>query len=758
MAGPSAFRWSGSFKVLPKEATSAKNLSGDKIILPQSALEQLLAAAPSQSVPASGVAAQDPFSQYRPNRFGFGERQQLPHPLTFKLVNPQNHNVIFAGIREFSAEEGTVGLSPFLFEALGIEYDQRAPRDGSETRDTHDADSQTAVSSAMIEPNQVTVHALLVPKGCYVRLRPLEAGYEGDWKSLLERHLREYFTCLTKNSMLSIRGARAETFKFLVDKVLPEGNGICVVDTDLEVDIEALNEEQARETIRRQMMAQEVNELSGAISKGGNLDIWKDVAGKVQPGGYVDYTLPSWDRSQSLIITLSGIAQEDGLDVFVTPRSSRQRALPRDTTHVFGNFYAAEHGTKAIAISSTNVEMDGAESILISVHAPRISQEQRESEPLTFTIRAKLGSQVAKSQLDAIHHDSNEEQCGNCHQWIPKTTMVLHENFCRRNNTSCPRCRAVFKRNSDEWNSHWHCDYDSAKGNSLFGKIKHDIVFHKMRQCQDCEFSTNSLVDLARHRTSDCPAKLILCRFCNLEVPQEGDPSNPSPEAILTGLTAHELADGGRTSECHLCDKIVRLRDMETHMKHHELDKVSREKPAICRNANCGRTIHGVGPRGQVGAGAGAAQGQDPGNHVGLCAICFGPLYVSMHDPEDRALKRRIERKYLGQMMTGCGKRHCRNEWCKTGRAHGGLEAKGCSASAILPLVKPLVAMVSDSRGKMYFCVDESSQERRKLAESLATEKVWDLEWCVAAAEAEKGDLERMRNWLQAWAPRHRRS
>lgn len=649
-----------------------------------------------------------------------------------------------------------MGLSSFLIEALGIEPQELAVKNGNGTSDIDTIDLTGGDAPVTSNSLQITVHATPVPKGTYVRLRPLEAGYNpDDWKSLLERHLREHYTCLTKNSILSVNGVRGETFKFLVDKLSPEGDGICVVDTDLEVDIEALNEEQARETMR-QIMTKAQTEVAGGVSKGGDLDIWKDVSGSVQPGGYVDYVLPSWDRSQPLSITLSRIEEQDSLDLFVIPKSSRQRALPRDNTHVFGDFSTAEHGAKIIIISPTNVEMDGAESILISVHGYPL-QGQSGSERIPYVIRAKSGTRTSTNgdnhmDVDSEEHSPDDEQCRNCKQWVPKRTMVLHESFCRRNNITCPQCAAVFKKDSEEWHSHWHCEYDSAKGNSRASKSKHDHIFHEEHHCQDCEFTTNSLSDLARHRTSVCPGKIILCRFCHLEVPQEGDPFNPSPEVVLSGLTAHELADGARTTECHLCDKIVRLRDMETHMKHHELDKVSREKPEICLNVNCGRTLHGVGPRGQIGAGT--AQGQGPGNEIGLCSICFSPLYASMHDPEGKALKRRIERKYLGQMMTGCGKAHCANEWCKTGRKNIGLEAKGASASAALPLVKPLLAMIGTPDGHMYFCVDEVNQKRRKIAELLAAEKVWDLEWCVAAAEAEKGNVDRMRDWLQAWAPR----
>jgi len=219
----------------------------------------------------------------------------------------------------------------------------------------------------------------------------------------------------------------------------------------------------------------------------------------------------------------------------------------------------------------------------------------------------------------------------------------------------------------------------------------------------------------------------------------------------VSGLTAHELADGARTTDCHLCGKIVRLRDMAAHLKHHEMDKATRSAPEICRNANCGRTVHGAGPRGALRSGTAAGQG--PGNDLGLCSLCFAPLYVSMHDPEGKALRRRIERRYLSQLMTGCGKSWCRNEWCRTGRANTGLDALGSSAQAALPLVKPLLADISDCDRPLYFCVDESAQKRRITANMMAAEMAWDLEWCIAALEAEAGNVDRAREWLVNWAP-----
>ncbi|KFA80013.1 hypothetical protein S40288_01863 [Stachybotrys chartarum IBT 40288] len=748
-------RWSRSFSVLPSSFISAKNLQGDKIILPQSALEQLLAAAPTPPTQGSTFTSFDPFNPYTSagRQLHREITSQLPHPLMFRLVNPKNNNVVYAGIREFSAPEDTLVLSSFLKDALGLKEEDFAEPKGNATEDPIDLTDGQASSVTSV---QIMVHAQQLPRGTYVRLRPLEAGYNpDDWKSLLERHFRDSFTTLTKDAVLAVNGVQGDVFKFLVDKLAPEGEGICVVDTDLEVDIEPLNEEQARETMRQIMSKAQPGSAAGT-SVGVEIDIWKDVQGQVLPGDYVDYELPSWNRSQPLTIQLSGVEEEDALDLFITPKSNRQRALPREETHVFGDFSPAVHGRKAITISPSNVELEDATSILVTVHAYRHPDAMEQSaNPVRYTLRAKAepadNEMMENGVPESEEHAPNEEQCKNCLQWVPKQTMVLHENFCRRNNTLCPHCKSVFKKGSPEWDSHWHCEHDSGHGNSAASKLKHDAVFHTDRQCPSCEFSTNSLPDLARHRTSVCPGKLILCRFCHLEVPQEGDPFNPSPEVVLSGLTAHELADGGRTTECHLCDKIVRLRDMEIHLKHHELDKDKRSKPDICRNANCGRTLHGVGPKGQTNWGTN--QGQGPGNDIGLCSVCFGPLYVSMHDPEGKALRRRIERRYLAQMMTGCGKKHCRNEWCKTGRANANLEPKGASAQAVLPLVKPLLEAIPRKQEPMYFCVDEANQTRRSLAEMLAAEGIWEFEWCVAAAEAEKGKLDRMREWLAAWAP-----
>ena len=785
-SNPISLTWSSQFSVAPP--SRASSLPGDKILLPPSTLEQLLAAAPviaTESSSGPHTTAFDPFNPYtyaaeRQARAELQDRQQqLPDPLIFRIVNPQNGRVVYAGIREFSAEEGEVVVSRFLRESLGLEDSEghMTPKSVGSNSGDHDEVMVNGIEQLAVNGNSVqklTIHAKQLPKGTYVKLRPLEAGYDPeDWKSLLEQHMRANFTTLTNGEVLVIHGGRgvggkSEEFRFLVDGFKPEGDGICVVDTDLEVDIEALNEEQARETLKKiAAKAQKAPGTTKGSSVGGKMELLRGQDGQVLGGEYVDYEISSWDRSQGLEIELSGVDEEDEIDLFVSPHSAQQRVRPREDEYVFAEF--SSRYPKRVRLQPTNVELEEVEAIWVSIHAytpesPE-SAEISPSIPKKFRIRAlpfdPATDTISKDSVSSeSSHKPDEVQCKNCKQWILQQTLFLHENFCLRNNILCPQgCGTVFQKRSPTFQNHWHCPHDTFHGNTPLSHAKHDSIFHIPQTCPSCDLEFPSIPTLAQHRTSTCPGKLILCRFCHLQVPQEGDPLNPTPELFLSGLTPHELADGARTTECHLCNAIVRLRDMATHLKYHDLERLSRPPPRLCRNANCGRTQDGAGKNGDTRAGTRMSQG--PGTDVGLCSVCFGPLYVSLYDPEGKALRRRVERRYLSQLLTGCGKKWCVNEFCRTGRANKGGDGKPVSTKEALPLVRPWLEGLA---GKGYdtplnFCVDEASQKRRVLAELLAAEKGlngkggYAMEWCVAALEAEGGVLDKARSWLKSWAP-----
>lgn len=767
MAGAEdSLRWSSQFIVTPPPQTP--RLPGDKITLPQRALEELLAIAPIQEVSSRGARthtrAFDPFNPHtfaaesRAREQGVDRQHQLPHPLTFRVVNPQNGRVIYAGIREFSAPENEVGLSAFLRNALGIEESQT--NDGAS-----DVEQSGATNGVETQGPTVTVHAKQLPKGSYVRLRPLEAGYDPeDWKALLERYLRDNFTTLTTGEILAVSGGRNELFRFLVDRVEPQGDGICVVDTDLEVDILALTEDQARETLRKRLeKASRAPGSRGGSSIGGALSLGETVTGQVVPGEYVDYEFRDWNRDDIIAAEIDVLDDDTNVSLLVSPFSSRQRNRPRDDEHVFGDFSSRQ--SKQIEIASTNAELDGAEALYVSAHAFSSSTgdatDASQKTPVPYKLRIVVNpsdSEDVRKEDESGPQDPDDVQCKNCLQWVPQRTLVLHENFCLRNNVVCPQCRNVFQKRSAEWQNHWHCEHDDSYGNDAASKQSHNKIFHQRCSCSACGFEAEGLPRLAQHRTTICPGKPILCQFCHLVVPQQGEsePDLHDPDVLLSGLTPHELVDGGRTTECHLCNKIIRLRDMNTHLRHHDLERLSRPPPRICLNQNCGRTLD-------------ARSGGVKNDSLGLCNICFGPLYVDTYDPDGKALRRRIERRYLSQMMTGCGKQWCQNEYCKAGKSNNNnnnTQPQTMSAANILTTTRPLINAVNvqpdstPNTAPFFFCTDQTGQQRRTMAEMLAAEggvtsggKKYDLAWCVAAVEATGGNLDKAKEWLDNWAP-----
>lgn len=70
-----------------------------------------------------------------------------------------------------------------------------------------------------------------------------------------------------------------------------------------------------------------------------------------------------------------------------------------------------------------------------------------------------------------------------------------------------------------------------------------------------------------------------------------------------------------------------------------------------------------------------------------------------------------------------------------------------------MKVTKPLVNSALDKQAEAHFCVDQTSQARKLLAKRMAEQNIWELEWTVAACEAEKGDETKAWNWLQRYAP-----
>nr|GAT53259.1 predicted protein [Mycena chlorophos] len=136
-------------------------------------------------------------------------RLDLPNPWTFKLRNPANSAAsTYAGVLEFIAEEGSVHLPHWMMRSLRLS------------------------EGDPIRINTVTD----LPKGQFVKFQAQEKHFIdlSDPKAVLEQALRNFQT-LTQGDIIEIN-YNSMTFGLLVMETKPGGEGVMVMNTDLEVD------------------------------------------------------------------------------------------------------------------------------------------------------------------------------------------------------------------------------------------------------------------------------------------------------------------------------------------------------------------------------------------------------------------------------------------------------------------------------------------------------------------------------------------
>lgn len=119
-------------------------------------------------------------------------------------------------------------------------------------------------------------------------------------------------------------------------------------------------------------------------------------------------------------------------------------------------------------------------------------------------------------------------------------------------------------------------------------------------------------------------------------------------------------------------------------------------------------------------------------------------MYSPLYDPGHRKLQGRLERKLLTQLMSGCGQVHCSNTpYCATAMK------RTLTMSEAMKVVQAQVDGMLNESVEFHICVEEAIQRRAFLAQMIAAEGVYGLEWCRKAIEEAKGDLGKARNWLE---------
>ncbi|KAG3101241.1 hypothetical protein PI124_g14703 [Phytophthora idaei] len=184
-------RLTGGIKYLQQLRPVPTKGDGDKITLPVSALEEL-----------------DPQNALELGVFTFElSFDEDHHDGGASTLKRQTH----AGVLEFVAEEGTVGLPPKVATSL-FRYTKQLP-------------------------GSIKVRFVRLEKGRFATLQPRGEGFgdrQIDFKHMLERSLKTH-TTLTEGDVLFVRHGR-ETFEVLVAELKPE-RAINMLNTDLEVDM-----------------------------------------------------------------------------------------------------------------------------------------------------------------------------------------------------------------------------------------------------------------------------------------------------------------------------------------------------------------------------------------------------------------------------------------------------------------------------------------------------------------------------------------
>lgn len=679
----------------------------DKIILPPSVLEALLAQSPAAP---------------------------LPSPLTFRLTNPATRQTTHAGVREFSADEGVAQIPAAVAQRIGLQ--ELAP---------------------------VAIQLVELPKASFLSLaiQPHDdAGEVDDWKALLEAQLQAAYTALTKGDTLLINDPSnsARHYTCLVSEVKP-ADAVLIVDTDVDLEIiPPLTAVSGRSAPQKNTSSEP---LVFNLAKQPQHSI---TIPRLSPNSTTQakFVLEAYDASLPFSISLSNLhdspADPNLLNIFVSPSEYASSS----TAFAWSTLLDTDQRQKSLIIAPGDPHVPapdadtGVRTLYTTLSLPAGAAPDTEYTNVTVTF----------SNIDTIDEEEapvggDATRCTNCGQMVPARSQQLHLNFCLRRNIACPRgCGLVFSRpDGGVPAEHWHCELcpNHVYGNATASHEFHMLQVHTpVSHCDACGLSAaadtpfENLPAAALHRVTTCPAKLHVCRFCHLRLPQDA----ASAADTLAGLTGHEAFCGGRTADCAVCGRAVRLRDHATHAAVHDLQRRAGTPPRdLCTNVTCGRALSAA----EVRANA------DPVARVplGLCARCYGPLHSAAHDPTGARLRARVERRYVLQLTRGCGKPFCANhDACATAMmSDGGAAASRLPMPEVLARVKSLMEEDDGSSGpfggpafrlrRVEFCVDETTTKRRMFVELVSgVERAYGRGWAARAIEEARGSERDARQWL----------
>lgn len=384
---------------------------GDKIKLPPSSFEEL-----------SGQNALD------------------KGPMYFGLTRVHNQAVAeksltaFAGVLEFTASEGSVQLPSHVWDSLFPDK-----------------------SSEGIDVPLVELRYVSLPKGTYAKLKSERAGFHDlpNHKAILETELRLHAT-LSEGETIRVSYGEAQYGLRVLE--LKPASTVSVIETDIDVDIEALEGE------NHVLTPLEMGKIEEGIVEEGKFKYYK-----FSIDGTVSEVIKSGFADLEVMLQADNNGNGD-TDIYV---SRHPLVFPTQHRHEWSSH---ETGSKNLVIKHNNQNLvpgnytigvygfKGVSKYQISVHVKDRNVHVQ-----------KVGEGEKMNSEDLV-------ECGNCKRYITKQTIVLHEAYCLRHNVICQHdgCGVVLRK--EERENHVHC----VKCGCALQKgemEKHMKVFHEPIEC-----------------------------------------------------------------------------------------------------------------------------------------------------------------------------------------------------------------------------------------------------------------------------------
>lgn len=619
----------------------------------------------------------------------------LPHPLVFTISNGISE--ISVGVKEFTADEGFIAVPRYISDQIKSE----------------------TVTLSLAES---------IPKASFLQLKPAQFyPHITNWKYYLESQLSQIYTTISKGKSFFIDDRVAQR---VVEVQVEDANAptVIVVDTDTVLDVLPFNDIMAAQQLVQ-------NDATSALENIPDLkdtEVLEIVPFNQTPVPTI-FKIDLRAKSGSFTIRLRTDSNIEAYNVDMLVATDKFVKLDNFLFETMSQDPSVSDGDKVIYID--------LKSDTIANHMEKYKEE--DSCDLYIAVfawdhNAKVKLEIVTSEkILSSTMDGNESTCSNCGKLIEKSKLYLHEAFCLRNNVKCS-CGSVFLKEIPS--AHWHCELCQplVSGDSTLFKFKHDRLWHSgPYKCEQCGISpefTDFVLLVQKHKLTVCPSKVHECMFCHLILPQEEE----TYEDRFTNLTHHENQCGNKTTECYECQRVLKRKDLKSHLRMHLMDKVelNTESVPMCSNQNCVNIVNNAT------------------NELGLCDICYGPLYSTVLDPTHLKLQNRIERRYMLQLTKGCGNSFCENPQCATATHPRSIkELLGLIQDDLLLLVvKPELPISKKKRVKsdentFYFCTNESISMKKELLETIVNEGQYSRATVIKALDKLR-DESKAREWL----------